>query len=385
LLLQNTGGSVGVGAVTFAIPSGGGNLLQVGAPGGAQFHLEVAGQSANANNPGNIYLGQGINTGEAGMSLNTFGSIGNGAYTTLDNSAASGWSVMCAGSPVNGIDYFKISRAPPTAGVPAFATLLTLTSGGNLGIGVGPTDTGGFGRAIDVSGPDGSAYYARSVASGTYTAIGQYSTASGTAYFINTGTTMLFNNNGSERMRIDSSGNLFVACTTFPSASVYGLAYITSGGTNGYLSNSISSTGAASQIIFGNANGTVGSISTSGSLTSYNVSSDYRLKENIAPMTGALATVAQLKPVTYKWKVDGSDGQGFIAHELAEVVPNCVTGEKDAVDENGKPIHQGIDTSFLVATLTKAIQEQQAQIESLTATVAAQAQTIAAIQQQLGG
>jgi len=196
---------------------------------------------------------------------------------------------------------------------------------------------------------------------------------------------MLFNNNGSERMRIDSSGNLFVACTTFPSASVYGLAYITSGGTNGYLSNSISSTGAASQIIFGNANGTVGSISTSGSLTSYNVSSDYRLKENIAPMTGALATVAQLKPVTYKWKVDGSDGQGFIAHELAEVVPNCVTGEKDAVDENGKPIHQGIDTSFLVATLTKAIQEQQAQIESLTATVAAQAQTIAAIQQQLGG
>jgi hypothetical protein len=83
-------------------------------------------------------------------------------------------------------------------------------------------------------------------------------------------------------------------------------------------------------------------------------------------MTGALAKVAQLKPVTYKWNADGSDGEGFIAHELAEVVPQCVTGEKDAVDANGNPQYQGIDTSFLVATLTAAIQEQQALINTLT-------------------
>jgi hypothetical protein len=69
--------------------------------------------------------------------------------------------------------------------------------------------------------------------------------------------------------------------------------------------------------------------------------------------------------------VDGSDGQGFIAHELDEVVPGCVTGEKDAVDADGNPKYQGIDTSFLVATLTAAIQEQQAIIESLTARVSA--------------
>jgi hypothetical protein len=84
-------------------------------------------------------------------------------------------------------------------------------------------------------------------------------------------------------------------------------------------------------------------------------------------MTGALAKLALLKPVTYKWNADGSDGEGFIAHELAEVAPQCVTGEKDAVDADGKPVHQGIDTSFLVATLTAAIQEQQAIIESLKA------------------
>jgi hypothetical protein len=69
--------------------------------------------------------------------------------------------------------------------------------------------------------------------------------------------------------------------------------------------------------------------------------------------------------------VDGSAGQGFIAHELQEVVPDCVTGTKDAVDENGNIRPQGVDTSFLVATLTAAIQEQQAMIVQLQADVAA--------------
>jgi hypothetical protein len=114
----------------------------------------------------------------------------------------------------------------------------------------------------------------------------------------------------------------------------------------------------------------VGSITCSTTATAYVTSSDYRLKHSIAPMTGALAKVAALKPVTYKWNADGSDGEGFIAHELAEVCPHAVIGEKDAADEDGKPKYQGIDTSFLVATLTAAIQEQQAMIETLTARVA---------------
>ena len=115
----------------------------------------------------------------------------------------------------------------------------------------------------------------------------------------------------------------------------------------------------------------VGGITTNGSITVYGTTSDYRLKENIAPMTGALATVAQLKPVTYKWKKDGSDGQGFIAHELQAVVSDCVSGEKDAVDAEGNPVYQGIDVSFLVATLTAAIQEQQSTINGLTARIVA--------------
>jgi hypothetical protein len=116
---------------------------------------------------------------------------------------------------------------------------------------------------------------------------------------------------------------------------------------------------------------TTGTVQVTGTTTAYNTTSDYRLKQNIQPMTGALAKVAALKPVTYTWKLDGSLGEGFIAHELAEVVPQAVGGEKDAVDRDGNIKPQGIDTSFLVATLTAAIQEQQAMIEELKAKVAA--------------
>jgi hypothetical protein len=180
---------------------------------------------------------------------------------------------------------------------------------------------------------------------------------------------MTFYTNSAERMRIDTSGNLLVGCTTTPSSSVAGRAIY--GGTGFFQSSCGATTTTYTHFYFTNGNGNVGTITTNASATAYNSPSDYRLKESIAPMTGALATVAQLKPVTYKWKIDGSDGQGFIAHELAEVVPDCVTGEKDAVDADGNPVYQGVDTSFLVATLTAAIQEQQALITALTARITA--------------
>ena len=82
-------------------------------------------------------------------------------------------------------------------------------------------------------------------------------------------------------------------------------------------------------------------------------------------MQNALAKVAQLKPVTYNWKADGSDGQGFIAHELQAVIPEAVTGEKDAVDDEGNLVYQGIDPSKIVATLTAAIQELKAELDQL--------------------
>jgi hypothetical protein len=182
---------------------------------------------------------------------------------------------------------------------------------------------------------------------------------------------LILGTNNTERMRIDSSGSVLInrAATyygsalsmNFTPASQIGLTFYPQGSTYGN-----------GGIIFTNlALDIVGGIYSNATATSYGTTSDYRLKENVAPMTGALATVAQLKPVTYNWKTDGSDGQGFIAHELQEVVPDAVTGEKDAIDEKGKPKYQSIDTSFLVATLTAAIQEQQTMIEELKAKVAA--------------
>jgi hypothetical protein len=140
----------------------------------------------------------------------------------------------------------------------------------------------------------------------------------------------------------------------------------TFGSTNG-ISVTSSATGATNAMVFRNPNGAIGTISISGSATAYNTSSDYRLKNTIAPMTGALARVALLKPVTYKWNADNSNGEGFIAHELAEIVPNAVTGEKDAVNADGNPQYQGIDVSFLVATLTAALQELDAKFEAYKA------------------
>ena len=174
----------------------------------------------------------------------------------------------------------------------------------------------------------------------------------------------------SERARIDTSGNFLInttsqfgsgkTCISFNGSTFIGLS----------LQTSLASLGSSFISFINSAGNSAGNISQNGTTTvAYNTSSDYRLKENINPMTGALAKVALLKPCTYKWKIDGSDGQGFIAHELDEVVPGCVTGEKDAVDADGKPVHQGIDTSFLVATLTAAIQELKAINDTQAATI----------------
>ena len=157
--------------------------------------------------------------------------------------------------------------------------------------------------------------------------------------------------------QVGSGSGAYINVTNTSSGSADELVYL--------VRNGLSGSGNYIEFVYGTTG--VGSISCTSSATAYNTSSDYRLKNSVAPMTGALAKVAQLKPCTYKWNVDGSDGEGFIAHELAEVVPHAVTGEKDAVDEDGNPQYQGIDTSFLVATLTAAIQELKAEFDAYKA------------------
>lgn len=110
----------------------------------------------------------------------------------------------------------------------------------------------------------------------------------------------------------------------------------------------------------------VGSITRSSSTgVSYNTSSDYRLKENVTPINNATNRVKELNPCRFNFKGEQRIVDGFLAHEAQQVVPESVVGDKDAVDDEGNPMYQGIDQSKIVPLLTAALQEAIARIEAL--------------------
>jgi hypothetical protein len=253
---------------------------------------------------------------------------------------------------------------------------MRIDSSGNVGIGTNSPSTNAQGLAIQTTGTSaaGLSIYSPSNTNGARITLidGQYNSQIYSIPTVGVGTGLGFSCSGpTERMRIDASGNVLINQTSQSgSAGVFAVA--NTAGSGGVIWVTSTNNSTYYPAIFKNAsNANVGNINCTASATAYATSSDYRLKENVAPMTGALDTVAQLKPVTYTWKLDGSNGQGFIAHELQEVVPDCVIGEKDAVDADGNPQYQGVDTSFLVATLTAAIQEQQTIINDLKARITA--------------
>jgi len=289
-------------------------------------------------------------------------------------------------------------------GALAFATngnnrQATIDTSGNVGIGT--SSPGSYGAGYKTLTVQGSTQGIIQATDGTTTSelshtggIGYVGTRSNSAFG--------FFTNNTEAMRITTGQSLCVGTTSSLASARVSIKTPDSSGaliplslTVGLVSDGFGG------ISFRNPNGAQGSVSINSTSVSYNTTSDYRLKENVQPMTGALAKVAQLKPVTYQWKINGKDSEGFIAHELSEVCPHAVTGEKDATrqeeyevtpavkDEAGNittpaemgtrtvPSYQGIDTSFLVATLTAAIQE-------LKAIVDAQATEIEALKAKVG-
>ena len=211
------------------------------------------------------------------------------------------------------------------------------------------------------------------------------------------GSTLTFGvgTNATERMRIASNGLVSIGTLSTTGATA-GFAFSPYANNVGFgTQSSTTLSGFSYQYRFYNTNGQVGYISTDGSATAYVTSSDYRLKEDDVPMTGATERVKALRPVNFAWKADGSRVDGFFAHELAEVVPEATTGTKDAMmdeeyevtaaieevrdeDDNitteaveavmgtrSVPDMQGIDQSKLVPLLTASIQELIARIEAL--------------------
>jgi hypothetical protein len=307
---------------------------------------------------------------------------------------------------INSSQVVNFANAPTVAGS-AFTASQWTTTGSNIyyntgNVGVGTTspasplqiNTAGVNTTVQINSTDASGGYGAVLSlnntgtGGREYWIGSTSNSDGS---VGGGKFKFYDATaGATRMLINSSGVVMFSTTSTIPASASdskGISLYTDGTTSQIFAtgnndtalcvNRYGSDGALIRTRRGGSD--VGSISVTASATAYNTSSDYRLKENIASMTGALAKVALLKPVTYKWKVDGSDGEGFIAHELAEVKPDCVSGDKDAVDKDGKPVYQGIDTSFLVATLTAAIQELKAINDTQAELISGQAATINAL------
>jgi len=242
--------------------------------------------------------------------------------------------------------------------------------------------------------------------------------------FIGTGGSSLTIGQGTtEAMRIDSSGNVLVGKNTIGSSTNGcelnndGLIRATKSSGPAVILNR--NTTGGDIVEFKQANVNVGSIAVTGSATAYNTSSDHRLKEDLQPIATPSDKVKQLKPVNFAWKVDGTRVDGFIAHELAEVIPEAVTGEKDAMKEvviqeaveaveavpavlwteedelpegvqvgdvktpaveaveaveeitEMQPDYQGIDQSKIVPLLTAALQEVMQKNESLEARLSA--------------
>ena len=183
-----------------------------------------------------------------------------------------------------------------------------------------------------------------------------------------------------ERMRITSDGYVGVGEASptnmvqidVGSRTTSGLV-IENSSTNGYYGAAYRChTNNGYAVLFQRGNSSVGSIFAGTSSTSYNTSSDHRLKENVADMTGAIDRVKALAPKRFNFIADADTTvDGFLAHEAQTVVPEAVTGTHNEVDDDGNAVMQGIDQAKLVPLLTGALKEAIAKIETLETKVAA--------------
>ena len=164
-----------------------------------------------------------------------------------------------------------------------------------------------------------------------------------------------------ERIRIDASGNIFYGARTTTNAITNATSYLD---TNTTL-QSYQGTGIP-HMQFLNGATTVGSVTNNGTAASFNTTSDYRVKDKLGEIDDAVARVLELEPLLYSFIGSEEVNEGFIAHEVQAIVPNAVTGDKDAVDpKTDAPILQQLDLSKLVPLLTQALKEAIWKIDDL--------------------
>jgi hypothetical protein len=310
----------------------------------------------NTTAANNTALGnQAMQLNTTGATNTAVGSLALYSNTTASNNTAVGMQAGYATTTGAQNAYFgkDAGKAVTTANWNTF-----------IGVQAGLASTGSQNTFVGASGDGGSGYLMTSGAKNTI--LGGFSGNQG-GLDIRTASNHIVLSDGDGNPRLYFSGDQWRNTATANAA--HKIVEPNGGGSYLITEHPSSAGDGYSYHVFSWNNGTIGEIRQNGTTAvSYITTSDYRLKENIAPMTGALAKVAQLKPCTYTWKSDGSVGEGFIAHELAKVCPIAVAGDKDAINEDGSIKPQGIDTSFLVATLTAAIQELKAEFDAYKAT-----------------
>ena len=381
------------------------NVQRVAADGRLSFSDSVNGEKLVLTTAGNV----GIGTASPVSKLSVDGDI------KLQSSTATAKSILFSSPASNWGPQDSSIKFTPADGTNAATSLsfnlwdgltntierMRITSAGNVGIGTASPN-----RLTEIVGSNGATLGVSTSSSGSsilYGRLAMYSTAASNSYIDYGGEIRSYSGAGidysdlrfytaggsasGERMRITSGGFVLVNRTT--TLNNGWLEVNGDGSRSGVACNQVS-TASSAQIYFSNPNGIVGSIFSSGSATSYNTSSDYRLKENIKPVENALSILNQLKPCSFYFIADADEEvMGFIAHEVQEVIPQAVTGEKDGfrieeievspaqLDEEGNviteavveekeiPVYQGIDHSKLVPLLVAAIQELKAEIDSL--------------------
>jgi hypothetical protein len=284
-----------------------------------------------------------------------------------NNAAFFGWRYNSGGTPYGFISVFGTS-----------GRFSLMPDGGNVGIGTSTVNSKFI--VVDNAEPNTSGnitsgtQFAASISSGLASLnVGAYDNGSTIRYgYLRTAfsdaaqvaSEMRFYTGPTERMRITSAGNVLINQTSVNSVGVSEITY--NGQTQvGFCIKSSHVDGFNTRFL-NQTNGIVGSIYSTTSATTYNTSSDYRLKEDFKEING-LEKISAIKVYDFKWKVDDSRMNGVIAHELAEVLPYAVVGEKDAEDENGNIIPQGVDYSLLTQILIIALQEAMIRVEELEA------------------
>ena len=328
---------------------------------------------------------------DIGTAMSLFSNSGSTNVATMTNngylnSGASQWTYKVADeatmySQVHGDHRFSTAASGSAGGAITWLEKMRITADGKVGIGTTPVSEldifnatsptislgynggGGNGGTIDWNLEVVSTPLTAQIAAlddGNYRMNMIFSTK--TAASASSGMT--------ERMRIASTGDIHLKCGgDEPSASVVGWEYHDTGSAYPWVKQSVGGSGNLTQYQFYNTNGAVGQIYTGGSSTTYSTSSDYRLKENVDYTWDATTLLKQLKPCKFNF-IKEEDGakptlQGFLAHEVSNIVPGAVRYTKDAVDSEGEPEYQQMDPAKLVPLLVKTIQELEARITIL--------------------